>query len=246
MTFIGKLLVFLNLALSLILATVAFGLYANRLDWTSTPAKGDQLAGLLAEREQEYKDVCSYGLRPAQLRKATAFASLTAVESRRPEEKKWYATQLVFVDKGATDANPNRRLLRDPNSKQPIPVPNKPELRFDANPALDALKKPMQALDFYQREYDNTLTAIVEQAKTLEAAAKRDEVATQKMVGEKGLHNRLAIEKTKQDRLDEEKLPLRTEWINTLNGLQLFQQRRKGLEARIRELGGKVDIAQRP
>ena len=51
MTRLGKFLVFFNLAFSLLLATWAFSLYANGIDWSNNKTKVDQPPGVNAHAQ---------------------------------------------------------------------------------------------------------------------------------------------------------------------------------------------------
>ena len=64
MTRLGKFLVFFNLAFSLLLATWAFSLYANGIDWSNNKTKVDQPPGVFAVKEDQLKDFWQ-GLPPA-------------------------------------------------------------------------------------------------------------------------------------------------------------------------------------
>src|SRR5947209_3294684 len=53
MTKLAKTLVLVNLILSLVLATWAFGVFSQRIDWGKKPATADRAAGELVKRLEE-------------------------------------------------------------------------------------------------------------------------------------------------------------------------------------------------
>jgi hypothetical protein len=57
MTFLGKLFVMFNVAVSLFMAFAAFGLYVNGVDWGYDVAKPGQAGGVLKERQDELAEL---------------------------------------------------------------------------------------------------------------------------------------------------------------------------------------------
>ena len=53
MTFLGKLFVMANVAVSLLMAFLAFGLYANGVDWGYDVAKPGQQGGVIKQKQEE-------------------------------------------------------------------------------------------------------------------------------------------------------------------------------------------------
>lgn len=106
MTFIGKFLVLLNVAISLVLMAVGIGLYSTRLDWSETPAKGTTPPGLILAPQEDYKKANELVL-PARKTLAENTAELAAARQKRANAQAFYGKQL----------NDSRYLSRDEQVK---------------------------------------------------------------------------------------------------------------------------------
>src|SRR5436190_9203764 len=106
MTFVGKILVLINLALSLLMATIAFGVYAHNVHYPDK-AGGGKAPARLGDLQNEARRLQSAVLPTAdekgKPRPGTAVASwrearyslLTHEEVRRGDQA-WYAAHLRF------------------------------------------------------------------------------------------------------------------------------------------------------
>src|SRR5437660_403008 len=56
MSLLGKILVFVNLGLSFLMAGWALSVYVNRIDFSNAPAKGDQPAGEMLGRKARVEE----------------------------------------------------------------------------------------------------------------------------------------------------------------------------------------------
>src|SRR3954447_20061371 len=101
MTFLGKLLVLVNLVLSTIMCFWAVVLYTNSVDWSNAPAKGDQPAGLLNQRKARITEL--QGVLPGADRSwRVARSELLEREGGRQADRDWYTQELQHVLSGAT------------------------------------------------------------------------------------------------------------------------------------------------
>src|SRR5262249_42360168 len=92
MTQLGKILVFLNLVLSVVMVGWAGMLYAQRVDWSSKAGVVPRLnatAGQLWEQVRLAEDGWKADRR-----------ELAGLESLRPENKKWYVARSVEPERG--------------------------------------------------------------------------------------------------------------------------------------------------
>ena len=98
-TLLGKVLVVINLVLSLVLAGLAFGIYTNRIDWSGPlkPVTGEAAQGELAKRKDEFQ----HWQPIAQTARADwqqQTLALVALENQRPADQKWYTDHLDILE----------------------------------------------------------------------------------------------------------------------------------------------------
>jgi len=97
MTLVGKLFVLFNLVLSLMMATVAFGLYATGIDWSNNKAKAGQPGGKLSDVEEEIKQL-QQALYVAESGYRSNRIPVFKREDTRRSDHEWYAAQLRFLN----------------------------------------------------------------------------------------------------------------------------------------------------
>jgi hypothetical protein len=202
MTLLGKILVCVNLVFSLMLASVAFGIYTQRINWTDTPreATPEKAAGELALRKARI-DQAWKSLQLAEARQQTALGDLRLVEVLRPADQKWYASQLeqmqtLPADKGAIKVAviQDGRLVPDDKNF------GRPALRD----GLDRFKRPLLSLDAYNRRIKETFDQVAKRREELNKLSEEDTALTQRVIGPKGLRQRLADEEDKRQRVETE------------------------------------------
>jgi hypothetical protein len=228
MTRIAKILVFLNLALSLTIACWAIGWYANHVDWT------DSKTGVYFQLAERIKDLDTARGR-AEARYAKETATLQAREKLIPELRAWYEAELES--------------LRTGNRPPQDPVVVNGEIQLDPKgqprmgPVLNASKKEIAGLasiakldnQYAQRQTEisnvaEEINKLVEQEKALtseigngQAAGLRAELAAQQSEVRKSLHEQETLEPLLYNRLAE---------------LEILKKRHAALEARLKELTG--------
>src|SRR5262245_26708801 len=102
MTRLGKLLVFLNVALSVLFAAWAGFMLALRVDWSADKNKG----GELSARKEKIDATLKNALPQAETRWKAEQARLAALETPRPAERKWYTEQFQILRETATLEKP--------------------------------------------------------------------------------------------------------------------------------------------
>src|SRR5437016_5744746 len=102
MTRFGKILVFFNLALSIIFATWALGVYGNHIDWGKGPEKPGVAKGKLAVAEEQLKEATAQ-LQTAMARYNKAAGDLPQAEKQRLDNQKYYADELHKLETGLDD-----------------------------------------------------------------------------------------------------------------------------------------------
>jgi hypothetical protein len=250
---LGKVLVFVNLAFSLIMASWAGALYANRLDWSDTAPKPDQPPGELYKRDQRFQEL-SKGFEDREGKFTLARSKLRSLEEGltpakeepdkslalrldgRSAERLWYARELQQLHLLATPPNnPARAAVFTGSVPRTPPGPNgwgRPVMA----PFQTKDGKPVFSLAHYDGQESKLLPELAGLYAQLREKIDEDAAEAQKLEGPKGLQNRLTDEKLKRDAvLDELKL-LKPLYVNTVVETQNLIERRRQLEERITEL----------
>jgi hypothetical protein len=150
---LGKVLVFVNLVMSGLMAGWAFALFANYADWSESPPKVGQAGGLVGQRKERIKELQA-ALVPPQINWARTRRVLHLQEDQRQGDLAWYRGEMDFLRTGATDADPCRFVVL--NAHQPVPDPknfNRPQM----DKANDRSGQPLQAMDKYEKISKETL-----------------------------------------------------------------------------------------
>ncbi len=249
MTRFGRVLVLLNLALSLMLAAWSFNIYANGIDWTdrkdtkSTPPRMGRFAVNAATLDELWK-----GVPAVQKDWLDGRAALAKQEKGLADERVWYDKEIHYVlvgpakNKGvfdvaiATQDDPNtgakkgQVLLDEQGFPQLVPI---------QDPAGKPLQ--LQSLAEYNKEEESILNDIEKlvaqhSANIAEAGTLTDKIIGDKGKGIRGLQQRINDEQAKNaDLLAEIKL-VEPQLINTLVEAQLVNRRHAQMVRRIAEL----------
>jgi hypothetical protein len=165
MTRLGKILVFVNLVLTLMLAAFALGVFTNRIDWVGTPP--NQSEGEIKKREAEIAT-----LKEVYTRSVTRWqresADLPAQIASRQKNQGWYAQQLKAVVEGK-------------GANQPIDVLvfNNGALQVDGNTGLPVLRQAANPNWLPIRAQDEVLAAVdkdvASTAKEIQATITKEE-----------------------------------------------------------------------
>jgi hypothetical protein len=179
MTGLGKLLVFANVALSLVFLALAVGTYTNRLNWFSYQKEGgEKVIGKVQQLQDRVNELVK-ARDPAEARYYLATNQLAYLESERDQRTRWYAEQLAAVQSGA---DPVYELALpgglDPTGK--LVVPNKAERKavvvqgMTMDGKVDNL--PTQTITTYREQVANrqfTLDGLIKQTDALVAEHKK-------------------------------------------------------------------------
>jgi len=130
MTLIGKLFVFVNLVLSVLIAGAGCALYLNHINWTDKAGKdGGQEGRLLALRKKIDALIGSRAVIEQRWREARSpevtspeakAASLLPLEKTRYDDRAWYQEQLEHIRKRAAADKPVLEVELD-KDYQPVP-----------------------------------------------------------------------------------------------------------------------------
>jgi hypothetical protein len=246
MTALGKILVLLNLALSVLLMSWALAVYTNRIDFSDVTSKGptgEQIVGEWKKRAQVIENLWE-GVRPAQVNWQNARAALAVKEAQQVKEWEFYHGE---IDHNLTKARPNdpvRRVvlagpqqeddnlgvkaglpLLDPATQLPVMAPVK-DRNGEGVAALITLNAKLEELFATIHQVEDL------HEKQIQEAIKE----TEKLIGPKGLLQRLVDEKQKRLGVLAEMKLARPQLINTAVESELIHKRHKQLVNRRDEL----------
>jgi hypothetical protein len=253
MTLLGKILVFLVTALSFVMLAWAFGLYTNRIDWSSNAAKADQPAGRLVARAKRVEEAnAAVNLANARWREALrgndgkdgrpVRVGLLAWDKRRVDSRVFYDAVLKAAVSGP-DGKGEKEVIKRVETKdgRPLPDPANPNLPklVDAERrkvAEEAKGEQLFCYDWYVQELGR-LTAEIEKASAeQQKLAKEEQALTEQIIGPKGVRQRIVDEQVKLARVQEELKDVASRQTNSRVDTELLLARRAQLERRIEEL----------
>jgi hypothetical protein len=251
MTLFGKILVVINLALSLAMATWAFGVWSNRIDFSNTKGTGEQAAGEFARRSAQI-EALSPKVAPALAAWENAQRDLTERAQRRLADLAWFQDEMDHLRNKATRDDPARMIAyaAEPNEAKGI---RRGEILLDETgrpvvvPAKERSGAPLQSLAHYVAEEQKVLASMEAVQKKHADQINEAVQLTERLVGtpgNKGLQQRLQEERRKRIDVVAEEEVVRPQLINGVVDSELILKRRKALEARIEELK-KVGVAVR-
>ena len=250
MGFLGKLLVILNGALSLLFLTWALGVYTNRMDWFSRKtASGEEVQGRVERLQAQISDLATARGR-AESRLKTNSQELTdpnnGPEVMRPGWLDFYDFRLNLVQTGR---GPDGKEVPDPVveivvqgdrlalAKQPI---TKPDIDDPSK------QTPLRSVEYYAGSPDSPggATAVVskdiaEAQKETASLIEQEKKTTLEIVGPpngKGLRTRIDEQRAIARNAANEREYLQEFLVNRQAEVQLLQKRLRSLERRIAEL----------
>lgn len=234
MTLFGKILVCINLAVSVMMAITALALYTNQINWTATPpeATAAKPQGLLARSQKDLTRESGL-MQQSEARQQAATAQLRNIEPQRPADRKWYAQQINHMIAVADEKDPVRMLTIAPDGKVAVDAKGRPQLVE----GKDRAKAPLRSLQLYEKDildnYEHIRTERDKLAKLADEGAK----LTGMLTGGKGLRQRIEDEEDKRVRAEQEQKDFtRPRLINILVESELLLKRRNALTERIKEL----------
>ena len=235
MTLLGKFLIFVNLALSVGMAAVALGLYANRIDWAGTrPAESESELKRLDAEIKNKKDLLERSYR----RWDFEGKELARLEATGTKARQWYAEQLALLEKGRGANVPIDELVYQ-DGKIQLDANGYPKLQ----PSAD---RQVVARTFLDAEIRNVLGRIEDEIKATQAIMDDEKKLTLELNGvngkPKGLRDLLAEMQAAVKRADEELLYVKRERINGQEAVLSLLHRQHQLKGR-RETLTKENVA---
>ena len=229
MTFIGKLFVMINLALSLLMAATAFGLFVGGIDWSDKAGKDGQPGGRLVALQADIKGVLER-LPVAEKTWKADRTDLFAGEDTRRTERLWTDAEMAKLAGGKEQVYAVETATPGARPKMAL---------------AEVFGQPLMTSEVYderllahQKENDTTRVE-------LEKKVKEDEVLTRKLAGDKegdheprirGIRRELVEERAKRLALVDEQGITNSLEINVKVDSQLSANRLEALDERIQEL----------
>lgn len=230
MTFLGKLFVMVNVALSLAMLAAGAGLYATRIDWTESAAKGGAPPGMTARKKAELKDAMD-AIFPAENTFRTATTELETLEGRRHKHRTFYSTELAWARSGGTPAAPIRAPVI--NSKTGLPEVDADE-RVKTAPAAN-----LGSIAYYAGPIETLLKQQAAGQAALKGLFEADTRETEKLTGtpgNRGLRQHLIDEIDKRAGIQDLIDATRPLYINTLAEAAIVNERIAFLDNEIKKL----------
>ena len=234
MTLFGKILVLLNVTLSLLMAAWAVGVYTQHLHWTIDKSV----------QESEFE------LNQLRERLAPAGKGFTLYDELGATEARWKAAAPVFQTMEPLWAKNQtwyqEQLAELKTSRGPVKMPSYSagQLEFDPNnfglpkmvDATDKAGNPLTGMEAYAKDYADKQVAIKAVMDDVSKLIADDERLTKEIGGPDGLRARLDREADKKKGVLAEEEYLKPLLVNSLVEGELLQKRQADLEARVKEL----------
>jgi hypothetical protein len=242
MTWLGKILVLVNLVFCTVILGWATQVYLNRVDWIGEIKKRDERLNQLGG-----------ALQTAEFRFQTNRKGFLDREKAWQDNRQWYPTQVTLARTGqggktqvpitAVATSEDGAALLDPKS------PGRPQMKM----AKDRAGKDLYTEAFYQAQLSQNHDNVLGQQKRFDNAVAQAAELTKQIIGPKGLQNQLNQEKEKSRAIEDALKDLRPrqvgkETVTDLYRVEIIQleQRQDQLLARLAELKKTRTVADRP
>lgn len=264
MTFVGKLFVMVNLAFSMIMATVAFALYSSNVDYSpeskrdAQPKAPVRVTQLRAEIDNVTATVPAVqgSWRAARFANAKDYRGLLVLEAQRQKDRSEYRKLLLALREGKPGM-PDSQVQEIEIGKDHLPVANlapgaTPPLRF--TDALDRSGQPLLPLKSYENQMEAVRKENAAVLVSLEEQIRMGIELTNRLTGSadaRGLRQMLVDERIKREGVIAEFNSLRPLFINTVVDSQLMRERVETMKEQIDQLKAylhmkyKVDVVAR-
>ncbi len=171
MDLFGKILVFVNFGLSLLMAAVGGAVLYYRVDWSNSAATADQpVPGELVARMAKVAKAQSL-VAPAGVAWSNARAALPPREDARRSELRWYAVELEHL---RTDPNNKPILALDYQNANTVPDPNNKDAPLKMVAVADRYGQPLLSRKVYAKLVGEKEEAIATAFEDLIASEEKD------------------------------------------------------------------------
>jgi hypothetical protein len=180
MTRAGKILLYANLVLSLIMAAWGMALYSGRVNWTnkSTPEAGPGELSKVQDRIKQLQPIVA----AADARYREAEAELANTQRRRAANLEWYQLKADDLKFNANEQNPP--IVPVLNGGVPVWAQANPQNNpIQVDVAKDRAGDALRSFAAYVNELDTTKTKISEEMDKLDAVNKQYIEVSNQIVG---------------------------------------------------------------
>lgn len=269
MALLGKILIFINLGISVMVAALSVGLYTNRVDWTRGGKEG-RPPGELDQREKDVRRYMS-AVGPSVKELVNNKSSLLKIETggapqgelALSEDRAWYDQELARLRTGTTDQNPLQKIVVNGGVVQLDPQTQRPRMA----PLVDRNNNRILSLTEYDAKEMQLLKEISDEETRLKNASEKAFLLVEQMTGKidpasiqidpatmrpnpdlvrfitKGIHQRILDEKDKLAKVKQEITIVEPLYVNALVDSELIVKRRNQLELRLTELRKQAENA---
>jgi hypothetical protein len=239
MTLLGKILLFANLVLSLIMAAWGIALYTGRVNWTdkaATDAPQGELSKVVDKTKQQNAVVAA-----ADGRYREAAAQLKAQQAQRAYNLSHYQFRAYHLQMQATDQDPAIApvldkglaiVVQQPTNDNPFPI--------QIETAKDRAGDPLRSYAAYVTDLLSEHAKIKAEAEKLDAVNKKYLELSEQIVVKPGLRQLLQDEETKGAKVLAEIEQLRPVLVNAYIEIQLLAKRHDQLKNQVKGLNGNV------
>jgi hypothetical protein len=249
MTRAGKILLYSNLVLSLMMAAWGMALFYGRINWTDkekSPDLGKPEYKKVAERIAELKP----SVTAADERYRKAAEHLRAVQQQRAANRAWYSARMDDLREKATEQNP--AIVPLLNQGLPVPAPANPQnAPIQTESGKDRSGEPLRSFKSYvddmlakYAEINTAMDALEQQNQKYLEVSKlivgetRMDVGGRLVVLSPGLRQLLQDEQDKLENIMGEIERLRPLLVNSYVEIQLLAKRNALLLGQVMKLGG--------
>jgi hypothetical protein len=239
-TTLGKILTFVTLTASLLMAAFAFGLWSNRIEWATPPGvKDDEVTGgRFTQLSKELERTWGL-LRPAEGALGVARTAVMIEEKGRSADRVWYMGRMEHL-KTKADINDPVKGVVFADKDDPATKTRKGQVLInptDGYPALEPLKdragQPLVSMAFY----NNRLKEILADREQIEKKHKAQiDEATKLTADLLVLRRRFEAERQKRNDVEDEVRRVYPLLVNTRVDAELVLKRNHALQERVKEL----------
>jgi hypothetical protein len=244
MTLLAKILVYVNLALSLLMAAWGMALYTGRINWNdekSSPEAGPSELKKITDKKTKLDPAVA----AASARYADAAGQLLKAQQQRTYNVAWYHFAADRLQSGATEQQPADAPVLQGGLPIPVQVtaPNTPPLQIE--PAKDRAGENLRSYAAYVNDLLSEQSKIKAEMDKLAVENKKYLDLSQQIVGvvqgmganakvvTPGLRQLLQDEETKLSKVLAQQEELRPLLVNSYGDIQLLAKRHGQLEKQV-------------
>jgi hypothetical protein len=225
MTKAAKILIFVNAAVSVMLAAWALGVYTQHVDFSNRAGTADKAPGVIAVLTARISEV-NKDRATSEVAAEQSLAAVRQREDQRWANQKWYGEQLNLLEVGQT---PVKAVQRGPLAQDPLIRPTLEDAKGPGG-------QPVKPRAFYYDDLAATRKATEDKMKKIARLVEEEKQLTETIDGPKGLRVQIFHEADNQMRVAEEEKDLQPVLVNTAAEAERLKKRQDSLNKRVDEL----------